>query len=261
MPDINTRAILLRRIHYGDYDLIVTLFTFDVGKLTVIAKSAKKSKKRFPGILELFNHLAVVYSQSQRQNMSLLKEAVLHDAYINIRADIHKTGYANYWVELIDFWLQEGNAQKALYDLLQEVLSALDKNKIANQTLNIYFQMKFLNLAGIKPNLLTCCKCQKQSDCMLPGKLLVSLKDGGIVCCECNSADSSSKRFALSKGTLKQLIWMSERDLSTAKRVRFSAHGLREAINFLDSFVPYHVGKFPKSLTFLKSLHKKEIIC
>jgi len=258
MPDVNTQAILLRRINYGDNDLIVTLFTSDAGKLTVFAKSAKKSKKRFPGILELFNQLAVVYSQSQRQNLPILKEAVLHDAYINIRADIHKTGYASYWVELIDFWLQEDNAQEALYHLLQEVLSALDKDEILDQVLNIYFQMKFLNLAGLQPNLLTCCQCQKQTDCMLPDKLSVSLKDGGIVCCDCNPTDSSNKKFTLSKGTLKQLIWMAERELSTAKRVRFSALGLKEAINFLESFVPYHVGKFPKSLTFLKSLRKKE---
>lgn len=258
MPDINTQAILLRRINYGENDLIVTLFTFDVGKLTVIAKSAKKSKKRFPGILELFNQLDVVYSYNQHQNLPILKEAALHDAYINIRADIHKTGYASYWAELIDFWLQEGNAQKALYHLLQEVLSDLDKGKTLDQVLNIYFQMKFLSLAGLQPNLLTCCKCQKQTDCMLPGKLSVSLKEGGIVCCECNPTDSSNKKFPLSKGTLKQLIWMAERDLSTAKRVRFSAHGLREAINFLESFVPYHVGKFPKSLTFLKNLRKNK---
>jgi DNA repair protein RecO (recombination protein O) len=256
MPDINTQAILLRKIDYGDNDLIVTLFTSDTGKLTVIAKSAKKSKKRFPCILELFNQLNVVYAQSQRQNLPILKEAVLHEAYINIRADIHKTGYASYWVELINFWLQEGNAQTALYYLLQEVLYALDKGDISAQVLNIYFQIKFLNLAGLQPNLLTCCECQTQTECLPPGKLSVSIKEGGIICCDCISKDSSNDKFTLSKGTLKQLIWMSERDLSAAKKVRFSALGMKEALDFLEGFVPYHVGRVPKSLNFLKHLRR-----
>ena len=49
MTSLSTPAILLRRIEFGDYDLIVTLFTLAQGKTSAIAKSAKKSVKRFPG--------------------------------------------------------------------------------------------------------------------------------------------------------------------------------------------------------------------
>lgn len=54
MSTFSTSAILLRRSSYGDYDLIVTLLSLEKGKITVIAKNAKKSRKRFPGMLELF---------------------------------------------------------------------------------------------------------------------------------------------------------------------------------------------------------------
>ena len=47
MSDVNAQAVLLKRIDYGDNDLIVTLFIPNVGKLTVIAKSAKKVKSDF----------------------------------------------------------------------------------------------------------------------------------------------------------------------------------------------------------------------
>ncbi len=254
MRDVNAQGILLRRIDYGDNDLIVTFFTPEVGKITTIAKSAKKSKKRFPGILELFSHLALVYSQNQRQNLPILKEASLLDAFIHIRSDIYKTGYASYWVELIHFWLQEGKAQTHLYYLLQQVLGALNQERISAEVLNIYFQMKFLKFAGFAPNLESCSHCQTDTDGMNQTQVTMSLADGGLVCCQCCPNRDTARHFSLSKGTLKQLVWMADRDLPTAARVRFSNHGLKEALDFLESFVPYHVGKIPKSLKFLKSL-------
>ncbi|MCP4106858.1 MAG: hypothetical protein GY749_15185, partial [Desulfobacteraceae bacterium] len=39
-PVFSTPAIILRRINFGDHDVIITLFTLEKGKLTVIAKSA-----------------------------------------------------------------------------------------------------------------------------------------------------------------------------------------------------------------------------
>jgi len=70
MPILSTPAILLRRIDYGDYDLIITLLTFDAGKISVIAKSAKKSIKRFSGVLELFSVLNVILQNEPAQRSS-----------------------------------------------------------------------------------------------------------------------------------------------------------------------------------------------
>ena len=40
MPVLKTSAILLRRVDYGDADLILTMFSEDRGKVSVIAKHA-----------------------------------------------------------------------------------------------------------------------------------------------------------------------------------------------------------------------------
>ncbi|MBU4287277.1 MAG: recombination protein O N-terminal domain-containing protein, partial [Proteobacteria bacterium] len=55
MSSFSTPAIVLRRIDFGDYDLIINFFTLNKGKISVIAKSAKKSVKRFSGVLEPFS--------------------------------------------------------------------------------------------------------------------------------------------------------------------------------------------------------------
>ncbi len=48
MLDFETEAILLRRIEYGDHDVIITFMTKDRGKITVMARNAKRASDDFP---------------------------------------------------------------------------------------------------------------------------------------------------------------------------------------------------------------------
>ena len=89
MSAINTSAILLRRIEHGDYDLVVTFLTLNQGKISLIAKSAKKSVKRFGGVLELFSVLDIVYRPGR--GLPVLQEAALKSPLDNIRCDVGKT--------------------------------------------------------------------------------------------------------------------------------------------------------------------------
>jgi DNA repair protein RecO (recombination protein O) len=56
---VATEALLLRRVEYGDTDLVLTLLTQKLGKLSALARGARKSSKRFSGALEPMHTLAV----------------------------------------------------------------------------------------------------------------------------------------------------------------------------------------------------------
>ncbi|MCK5418607.1 MAG: DNA repair protein RecO, partial [Desulfobacterales bacterium] len=107
MSVFSTPAILLHRLDYGDFDLILTFLSLERGKITLIAKSAKKSTKRFAGILELFSLIEVVGSTGRGRGLPVLQEAKLHSPFSTIRDDINKTAYASYWCELINKWVEE----------------------------------------------------------------------------------------------------------------------------------------------------------
>jgi DNA repair protein RecO (recombination protein O) len=78
------------------------------------------------------------------------------------------------------------------------------------------------------------------------------LAKGGLVCDSCAPYTSTEKR--LSRGTIKQMRWLNEGDMKKAIRIRFSASALQESLSFLEAFVPYHLGKEPKSLHFLRRI-------
>ena len=252
MPAFSTPAILLRRMDYGDFDVIITFFTLDRGKLTLIAKSAKKSTKRFAGILELFSVLELVAGSGRGKGMPVLQEAVLKEPFSGIRADFKKTAYASYWAELIYNWMEDNYKQDALYHLFEHVLTELDTGQTTGAALNILFQMRFLTLSGHRPHLAACSQCHKELQQINQAKVLLDLQRGGLLCGNCSSLSAS--RISLSVGTIKQLMWVETGNLAKATRMKFSAPALKESTQFLEEFVCYHLGKQPRSLKFLRQI-------
>jgi DNA repair protein RecO (recombination protein O) len=245
-----TTAIVLRRREYGDFDLIVTVLTRDHGKRTLIAKSAKKSTKRFPGVLEPFNDLQIVFRESPRKGMAVLEEASLIQTLGNVRSDFTKTAYASYWVECVALWMEEGLVRPDMYHLLGFVLRELDDRHMASDLLSVLFQMRFIGQEGLRPILEHCACCQTDIDHLSQHDFCINLGQGGVICNQCPTG--GQKGLRLSKGTLKQLSWIVDGDLARARRVRFSVRAMAEATAFLEAFVPYHIGKTPKSLRILQ---------
>ena len=75
---------------------------------------------------------------------------------------------------------------------------------------------------------------------------------GGPACLGC--LPSTAEGHRLSKGTIKQLLWVADGDLTRAARIKFSPRALHESQEFLESFVPYHLGRQPRSLRVLRQL-------
>jgi DNA repair protein RecO (recombination protein O) len=255
MPVFATPAILLRRIDYGDFDVIITFFTLNKGKLALIAKAAKKSTRRFAGILELFSVLDLVVGTGRGKGLPVLQEAVLKQPFGGIRADFKKTAYASYWAELIYNWLEENSKQDALYYLFEHVLSQLDSGETAEAALNILFQMRLLTLSGHCPNLTTCSLCRTGLEDIRQANFVFDLQRGGILCGNCGSSAAASQ-MSLAKGTIKQLLWVASGNLSKATRIKFSPPALQESTHFLEEFVSYHLGKQPRSLKFLRQIRE-----
>ena len=254
MPVFSTPAILLRRLDYGDFDLILTFLSLERGKISLIAKSAKKSTKRFAGILELFSLMEVVAGTGKGRGLAVLQEAALKSPFSTIRNDIRKTAYASYWCELLYKWVEENQKQASLYYLLKHVLSQLDGGAPAAAEISIFFQMRLLNISGHGPSLRQCGRCRKNLETIECNPVVFDIAKGAILCDGC--ASGAGGRIRLSKGTIKQLLWVESGDLKKASRVRFGAQAIKEGLEFLEAFVPYIMGMQPQSLKFLRQIRK-----
>ncbi|MBF0229463.1 MAG: DNA repair protein RecO [Desulfamplus sp.] len=270
MKSFSTDAVLLRRTEYGDYDLIITYFTRLMGRISVIAKNAKKSVRRFAGALDPFIAMNIECSLPKRRgSLPILESVDIENPFANIRTSTVKTGYASYWIEIINSWMEEGKPDEAIYDLIFNVLDSLNRGKISMEVLSVLFQIRFMGISGFTPNLMGCGQCGIALDDIRQSKIRFDLAAGKLICETCKlkifgkttfsinetishyTANNTEKGITVSKGTLKQLSWISNIDIEYADRLKFSKTALKEGEYFLEGFIPFHIGRNMKSLDFL----------
>jgi DNA repair protein RecO (recombination protein O) len=259
----SSSAILLKRSDLGDYDLIVSFFSLKRGRISVIAKNAKKSRKRFSGLLEPFAKLDIVCRTSRNNGMPVLQEVSMRAPYARIRGALFETAYASYWVELIHGWIEQFKPQPEIYRLLDYGLDRLDRQGTSPHIMSIIFQTRFLSLTGFAPHLSSCAGCAMPLDNFPANTVVFDLAKGGIVCNGC-SAEEGRFRMSITKGTAKLLSWIqwnggdTAHDMDAALRLRFNNRSLAEAQRVMEAFVPYHLGRMPRSLKFIKDLRSHE---
>ncbi|MBF0200233.1 MAG: DNA repair protein RecO [Desulfamplus sp.] len=253
----STDAILLKRIEYGDYDLIITYFTRSMGRMAVMAKNAKKSMKRFAGSLDPFIAMNIECSWPRRKNgLPILNSIELENPFSHIRTNVAKTGYASYWIEMINSWMEEGKPDDDLYNLTYYVLESLNSGHIPMEILSLLFQIRFMALSGFTPNLAGCGRCGLVIDEIREQKITFDLKAGRLVCNRCRHNQPVENGIAVSKGTLKQLAWINTTDIHRTDRLKFSCTAVKEGESLLEGFIPCHIGRDMKSLMFLKRIRQ-----
>ena len=124
-----TPAIVVRARAFGESDKIVTFLTRDLGKLSGIAKGAKRSKRRFVNVLEPFTHVNVRLRERGTSDLAFINACELLDAYHSFARDLTKFAHASYILELTDRMVRGHEAGAETYDLVRDTLALLDRSQ------------------------------------------------------------------------------------------------------------------------------------
>lgn len=148
--------ILLRKVRYGEADLIVTGISATGEKKSFLARSALKSRKRFGGgVLEPLHHVRLSYSdKSNKQQLSVLDEAQLINDFAALKKDYDLLQFGLFAVECIAKVSQEGdNMSDSLYNLLGHCLKNLSTENLNYglylPILKVQFLLKLLAEQGV----------------------------------------------------------------------------------------------------------------
>jgi DNA repair protein RecO (recombination protein O) len=173
---IRVEAIVLRHMELGEADRILTVYSRERGKLSVLAKGIRKLHSRKAGHVEPFTR--VILQLAPGKDLYILTQAEMVDNYENLRIDLEMFGYGSYVVELMDkFTLDEGDGQMITYRLLKETLERLDQGHDPMLVLR-YFEMHLLDMMGFKPELQYCVISGNQ---IKPEDQYFSTERGGVV--------------------------------------------------------------------------------
>lgn len=145
MNSLRTRAIVLRRTNYGEADRILQLLTPN-GKRSVMARGVRREKSRLAGSIELFAISDVVIRQGKGE-LGILTSARLVQFYRHIMEDYDRMQFAYSTIKLITK-ASEMVDEPDWYDVLAEVLMALDVQSIPLEMIETWFYLHYAALLG-----------------------------------------------------------------------------------------------------------------
>jgi len=253
---IKTRGIVLRVIDYGESDRIVGFLTEDFGKVTGIAKGARKSRKRFANALEPFTCLSIIFSKKKGGKMALIEEAAIVDHYPGLRESLEKTLTAAYFMDMIDQFLLEGKRNPEIFHLTCDFLILLATEKYAEHMVR-FFELRFLRLAGYEPVLDRCTNCNKPLQTSLP--YFFSPSTGGLRCPPCAERLGSPDGIPVSVGSIRTLLLGKDSTPAFLNRILMTDQCARECQRLLSGFIRYLLGKELKSLNVLNEVRRMGI--
>ena len=247
---LESAAIVLDCRDHGESDIIVTFLCHHHGRLTGIAKGAKRSKKRFVNKLEIFSSLLIQHTLPQNNRLAFIAEAELVDGFLNLRQNVSCYTTATTIRELILLATKEMETDEELYPLLIWSFHSLNSGRPPLPVL-IFFLIRFFTAIGYSPQLGSCLGCGQEIHA--DESYSFHTASGGIHCSRCN-VNKTTDRARLSRGTLKSLTTAMGQPLERLHRLQLSESSQKEALGFLHSYARQLFQREIVSWAFLDTL-------
>lgn len=141
---------ILKKVKYGEADLILHALSSEGEKMSFLARVALKSKKRFAGgVLEPLHQVKLTYTQSQKSDLHTIKEAQLLQPFESLRTDYDKLTFALLALDCVAKVSLEGDSgSSSMYNLLGHMLRQLESIE-SLALIKTQFYLKFLLQQGV----------------------------------------------------------------------------------------------------------------
>ncbi|MGC2209545.1 MAG: DNA repair protein RecO [Candidatus Korobacteraceae bacterium] len=157
MPLKQSEAIVLLTYPLREADLLVTLFTRLEGKIKGVAKSAKRSRKRFGGALEPLTCVRAYWQDRAGSDLSRLESCDVLLSPLSAPMDYPRLVALTHIAEMLDELLPGGEPNDGIFRLAWAVLQSLESGPIWLPI--AYFDLWMLRLMGFLPPLDQCIEC------------------------------------------------------------------------------------------------------
>lgn len=253
MARFEGEAILLRGVDFGESDRIVHLLTEHGGRLTAIAKAARRSHRRFPGTLDVFNRLRVDGRTRPRAAMAFLERARLVDPHLGLRQRPGRYAMASFLVEMLDRLAPEGLVGAEARRLFAFAAESLDLLARRDPTplLRILLELRALDALGLRPEFGRCVRCGRVAGAEIAAdhRVHFHVADGGIVCTACSRRLDGL--IPIDLGALRVLEAGLEADCEALAEISLEPRRLAQAARIVFRFQRFHVGVELRSERFL----------
>jgi DNA repair protein RecO (recombination protein O) len=246
MAAVRSPALVLRSWDVFETSTVATLFTRELGKVSGLAKGARRLKSPMHGGLDLLAISDIVLLHKASDALDLIIEAALIERFEPLRRDLAAL-YAGYYIaELLSDLTDFHDPHPRLFDAASVTLRHLGDPGLRPR--RVYrFELACLRELGLMPALDDCAHCgapiEARGDAFAFG-----LATGGVICPACRPGQPHVA--TLSGSTLAAIRALAEpgpswRDLELSPSASATIRGTLGAV------ISHAIGRRPRLLPYL----------
>ncbi len=251
MSSEKSTAIILRLVEFSETSLVVTMLTRDFGKLTAMAKGARRKKSPFEGGLDLLAICRIVFLHKSSGAMDLLTEAKLERRFRSAGKDLDRL-YSGYYVaELLNKMTDDADPHPELFELAKQTLISLDDQTTPVFGCLLRFEMRMLTLLGHQPMVDRCVRCGEK-DSKTKNRIYFGLLDGGLLCDQCRPGKTNV--LSVTRESVQFIDQLARSDASQHS-IELEQKQKSEVRQLMNRYITHLLGKPPRLQEYLKKIN------
>lgn len=227
-------GLILKQMDYREADVILTVLTREYGKISLVAKSARKASSKNAGSILPCTLANLSFDYKDGKTMFRLKTARVKNLYRGIHEHLEKSLAAQAIAETIDAVSLPGLENEDIqgeYDLVLKCWNDLDNYD--ETTILTLFLADLLKILGIAPEVDECVVCGKKK------VAAISAKEGGFLCQE-HAVSSQVKLSSIED--LKRFRLVNKAGISHIEEVRKAGGAKGSDLLILEEILRLHAG-------------------
>ncbi|WP_314197137.1 DNA repair protein RecO [Abiotrophia defectiva] len=240
--------VLFKRPH-REHDGLVKIFTQEFGTKMFFVRGLYRGHHRLTSACLPMTHHTYI-GDIQDQGLSFLKESQPIQLFQALQQDILLQAYGIYVLQLVDAALEDNQANPRVYQLLLQVLEALNQGLTA-QVIVAYLEIHLLPIFGIHIQWTSCAACQTSDR-----PLRFSLKRQAVLCDRHASLDIHC--LPVSSRAVHVARRLSQVDLKQIQNIDLSDQTLKDLRTLMDAIYQEYVGIRLKSKSYLDQISQLE---
>ena len=140
MKFIKTKGLIIKKIDFGEGDRIITVFSENFGKIDLLVKGIRKSKKRDQSSVDLLTLSNFTFYK--KGDNFILNTIDSLDFFYDLKKNIDKLEITSYILSIINELVLPGERKKDFFQRVEKALNFIIKNDINR---NYLLVLKMLN--------------------------------------------------------------------------------------------------------------------
>ncbi len=185
MANTKINGIVLTETNFGDYDKMLTILTPNHGKISCVAKGARRPRSTLLAGTQMFAFAEyLVFKGGNAYNINSVD---VIEVFYNLRIDLDKLNYAVKINKIVNEVVQENQNSFYILQLLLNTLYIISESDKNLELIYNIFKLRILVILGFKPEVGKCKNCEEQENMSY-----FSIRDNGMKCEACSKVDKSA---------------------------------------------------------------------